>query len=140
MQLPLTLALHPSRRLGLLLAALHLGAVVSALLISIPWWIRLSLLAAILASAWHQLSRLTGQSRICRLVLRADGRLEFSRLDGSCGEAQVHPQTTVTSLLAILLLRQEGRTEALVVAPDALDAEDFRLLRLWLRWRAARNE
>ena len=139
MQLPLTLSLRPSCRLGLLLAAAHGGAVAAALLISIPWWLKLVLLAAILASALHQLLRLTGQRRICRLILRDDGRLEFSRIDGSCGEARIHPQTTVTSLLAVLLLRQEGRIEALVLLPDALDAEDFRLLRLWLRWRAARD-
>jgi toxin CptA len=140
MQLPLTVSLRPSRRLGVLLVFAHLCAVAAAWLITIPWSIKLALFAAILASAGYQLFRLTGQGRIRRLILKDDGHLEFSRVDGSGGEARIHPQTTVTSLLAVLLLRQEGRIEALVLLPDALNAEDFRLLRLWLRWCVARDQ
>lgn len=139
MQLPLTLELQPSYRLALLLAVAHLCAVAAAWLLSIPWWIKLALLAVILASAGHQLLRLTGQSRIRRLILKDEGYLEFLREDGTSGEARVHPQTTVTPLLVVLLLRQAGRIEALALLPDALDAEDFRLLRLWLRWCVARD-
>jgi toxin CptA len=140
MLLPLTLTLHHSRRLGLLLGAMHLGAATAASLISIPWWIKLVLLSLILASALRQLFGLTGKNRICRLTLKDDGRLEFSREDGSGGEARLHPQSTVTSPLVVLLLRLEGRVESLVFLPDSLDEEDFRQLRLWLRWCAPGNE
>lgn len=142
MQLPFTLSLHPSRQLAALLAAAHGLAAAAVLSLSLPWWLMLVLLAAILASAWRGLARLTSSHRICRLTLRDDGQLEFLRVDGSGGEARVQPQTTVTAFLCVLLLRAQGRGEALVplvLLPDALDAEDFRLLRLWLRWRAGRE-
>ncbi|HUY01834.1 MAG TPA: protein YgfX [Rhodocyclaceae bacterium] len=140
MQLPATLSLRRSRRLAALLAGAHALAAAVVLSLALPWWLKIVLLAAILVSTWRRLNRLRGPGRICRLTLRADGRLEFSRVDGSCGVASVHPQTTVTAFLCVLLLRIQARVEALVLLPDALDAEDFRLLRLWLRWRAARSD
>ncbi len=139
MQLPLTLELQPSHRLALLLAVAHLCALAAAWLLFIPWWTKFALLAAILASGGYQLLRLNGRSRIRRVILKEGGRLEFSRVDGSSGEARIHPQTTVTPLLVVMLLRRQGRIEALVLLPDALGAEDFRLLRLWLRWCLARD-
>jgi hypothetical protein len=30
-----------------------------------------------------------------------------------------------------------GRSRAAVILPDAADAEDFRRLRVWLKWRVA---
>ena len=140
MQLPVTLSLRRSRRLAALLAAAHVLAAAAVLSLSLPWWLKIVLLTAILGSIWRSLIRLRGPGRICRLTLREDGRLEFSRVDGSCGVASVHPQTTVTAFLCVLLLRAQARVEALVLLPDALAAEDFRLLRLWLRWCAAGSD
>ncbi len=134
------LTLRPPYRLGWLLAGVHLCAIAAAWLITIPWWLKLVLLAAILASAGQQLFRLTGSRRIRCLILKDDGHLEFSRVDGSGGEARIHPQTTVTPFLVILLFRASQGSEALVLLPDALSAEDFRLLRLWLRWCVASAE
>ena len=139
MQLPLTLSLRRSRRLTVLLVAAHALAAAAAFFLFPHWWLMLFLLAVILISAGLTLRRLGSPDRICRLTLRGDGQLAFSRADGSAGEARLHPQTTVMAFLCVLLLRVRGRVEALVLLPDALDAEDFRQLRLWLRWRGARE-
>lgn len=140
MQLPFTLELHPSQRLTILLAAAHGLALAALMAVSLPLWIKLALTMLVLASIWLNLNGLSGPRSIVSLTLREDGILEFSRRDGSSGEARPHPHTTVTSLMTIMLLRQQGRIEALVLLPDALAAEDFRLLRLWLRWRSAGKE
>ena len=137
MQLPVTLSLRRSRRLTVLLAAAHASAAAAALCLSPHWRLMLFLLTAILISAGLSLRRLGSPDRICRLTLKDDGQLVFSRADGSTGEARLHPQTTVMAFLCVLLLRVRDRVEALVLLPDALDAEDFRQLRLWLRWRGA---
>lgn len=137
MQLPLTLSLQSSRQLVVLVAATHVLAAAAVLLLPPSWWLKLFLLVTILVSAWRSLVRLAGQRRICSLTLEADGRLAFERVDGSAGQARMHPQTTVTAFLCVLLLRVQGRVEALLLLPDALSPEDFRQLRLWLRWRAA---
>ena len=111
-----------------------------AMLVPIHFWIKLALLMLVLASAWGNLRRQHGPKSIVSLSLRGDGQLEFSRRDGTRGEARVHPHTTVTAQLVVLLLRQAGRSEVLVLMPDALASEDFRLLRLWLRWRTAADK
>jgi hypothetical protein len=40
------------------------------------------------------------------------------------------------SFLVVLLYRQEGRLRGLTLLGDSLTAEDFRQVRLWLRWRS----
>ncbi|MDD5177345.1 MAG: hypothetical protein PHQ05_13080 [Sterolibacterium sp.] len=137
MQLPSTLTLHPSKRLALLLLVAHGGALGLIAAVPLPFWIKLVLLLGVLLSAWHALKCSQGRQRIVRLTLREDGVLDYARLGGEVGEAHVHPQTTVTPQLTVVLLRSKRRIEPLVLLPDSLDAEEFRKLCLWLRWRAA---
>lgn len=73
------------------------------------------------------------------MLLRTDGKLEYTRANGESGESLIHPHTTVTAQLTILLLRLGKRVEALVLLADSLNQEDFRRLRLWLRWQAGAN-
>ena len=137
MQLPVSLKLQPSRRLALLLLAVHGGTLGVIASMTLSGWIKLALLLGILWSAWRVLKNLQGRQRIIRLTLRRDGLLDYSRLNGETGEARIHPHTTVTPQLAVVLLRSAGRIEPLVLLADSLDAEEFRQLRLWLRWQAA---
>jgi toxin CptA len=52
-------------------------------------------------------------------------------LDGTLGENHfVSPALVVVELQAPL-----GRRKTLILAPDSLPADDFRRLRVWLRWR-----
>ena len=48
----------------------------------------------------------------------------------------------VSPLLTVLSLRMlgAGGSRSLVVTPDALGADEFRRLRVWLRWRGARAD
>ena len=136
MLLPLTIELRPSRQLGVLLLIMHAGALAATVASVLPWAGQLFLAAAIMTSAWLTMRRLSGPGRVCSLTLRADGLLELERTAGLGGEARVLAQSTVAAWLVALLLRCEGAREALTILPDALDPDDFRALRLWLRWRA----
>ena len=137
MQLPVTLTLQPSRRLALLLLAVHGCALGVIAAITLPDWIKLALMLGIIWSAWRTLKSFRGRQRIVCLTLRRDGLLDYSRLNGEAGEARIHPHTTVTPQLTVLLLRSSRRIEPLVLLADSLDTEEFRQLRLWLRWQAA---
>ena len=137
MQLPISLPLIPSRRLALLLLGAHCGALIAASSVALPAWIKLLVLAGIVMSAWRSQQGLFGARRIVLLTLHDQGVLEFIRLNDEPGEARVHPHSTITPLLAVLLLRQKKRLGTLVLLPDSLTKEDFRRLRLWLRWQAA---
>jgi hypothetical protein len=67
--------------------------------------------------------------------LGGDGSIEIVGADGTASEAVVHPHTLVLSFLVVLLYRCQGRLRALTLLGDSLAEEDFRQLRLWLRWR-----
>ncbi len=136
MQLPYSFKLQRSRQLDLLLLCAHAGALAAAALAALPWWLRLALATAVVASAWLSRRRLAGDMRICALNLRADGRLDFERAGGIKGVASVLAQSTVSAWLTVLLLSSGERREAMCILPDALTPEDFRVLRLWLSWRA----
>ncbi|MFA7279686.1 MAG: protein YgfX [Sterolibacterium sp.] len=136
MQLPLALTLQGSRRLDLLLLAAHGFALAVLGAISAPDWMRWILLLLVCCSFGLTWQRTHGVKRIVRLLLRADGKLEYVRSNGETGETRVHPHSTVTPYLTVLLLRFDMRLEALVLLPDSLPEEAYRQLRLWLRWQA----
>lgn len=139
MQLPVTLSLQPSRRLALLLLVAHGGMLTVIAFAGLDVWFKLVFLAAVFLSAATQIARLYGRRSIVRLTLHADGVLEYMRRDDESATALIHQQSTVTSVLVVLLLKRESYLEALVVAPDALPCDDFRKLRLWLRWVAMKG-
>ncbi|MFA4968694.1 MAG: protein YgfX [Sulfuritalea sp.] len=129
---PLSVSLRPSRRLLLIQLAAHVVAAAAVLAASLPPWLAAILLVLIGAS----LARVRAKSPLSMLVLRGDGRLETVGADGTASEAVVHPHTLVLSFLVVLLYRQQGRLRALTLLADSLAAEDYRQLRLWLRWRS----
>jgi len=136
-RLPLVLKLRRSRRLDILLLTMHAAALAAVGLAALPLWSRSLLAAATIVSAWLTMRGLGGPERVCSLTLRADGLLDLERSSGLVGEASVLAQSTVTSWLTVLLLRRDARRETLAILPDALHPDDFRALRLWLRWRAS---
>jgi toxin CptA len=73
---------------------------------------------------------------VASLILGGDGDIEIVGVDGTASEAVVHPHTLVLSFLVVLLYRSQGRLRFLTLLGDSLAAEDFRRLRLWLRWRS----
>ncbi len=129
----LQLSLRPSRSLLLVELAAHLAAAGAVLAATLPSWQAILLLLLIGTS----LARLRGISPVATLLLHGDGRLETADVDGAPCEAGVHPHTLVLPFLVVLLYRQEGRLRAMTVLADSLAAEDFRQLRLWLRWRSS---
>ena len=129
---PLSVSLKPSRRLLVIQSAAHVLAVAAVLASAVPSWLAAVLLLMIGAS----LARLRRTLPVGHLVLHGDGRLETVGADGTVSEALVHPHTLVLSFLVVLLYRQQGRANAVTLLGDSLAPEDFRQLRLWLRWRS----
>jgi len=129
---PLTVQLHPSRRLRAIQVVAHGVAGVSVILADVPIWLAFLLAAAIAVSLWRQWRRLPPHA----LILRDGGHFEKVGADGTASGAEVHPATVVTAALVVLVHRQQGRNRALTLLGDSLSPEDGRQLRLWLRWRA----
>ncbi|MCX7147823.1 MAG: hypothetical protein NTY05_00200 [Rhodocyclales bacterium] len=129
---PLSISIKPSRRLLLIQSLAHVAAAGAVLAATLPSWLAVALLILTGAS----LARLRQALPVAALVLNGDGGLETVGADGTASEAVVHPHTFVLSFLVVLLYRQEGRLRSLTLLSDSLAAEDFRQLRLWLRWRS----
>jgi toxin CptA len=129
---PLAVALKPSRRLFLFQVVAHALAAGAVLAATVPSWLMALLLLPIAIS----LARMRRKARPAGLILRADGGLEIVGADGTASDAVLHPHSLVLSFLVVLLYRQEGSLHALTLLGDSVTAEDFRQVRLWLRWRS----
>ncbi len=134
MQFPLHIDLRHSRRLSFLIVLLH--AVAGGCLWVLPWHLaaRGVLLAMVGWSAWQALR----PSSVVGLRLTEGGELALLSAVDEPVYVAVQADSTVFSELIVLRVRDEehGRLSSLVLLPDSMRAEHFRLLRLWLRWLA----
>lgn len=70
------------------------------------------------------------------ITLAADDHVMITCLDGSTFRGEVLPGSVVHPTLTVLNLRVLGRRLSyhVIVMPDAVEAQAFRQLRVWLRW------
>ena len=128
----LSFSLKPSRRLLLIQSLAHLVAAGAVLAATLPAWLAVIFLLLLGASLAHMRRQLP----VVSLRLSGDGVIEIVGADGTASEAVAHPHTLVLSFLVVLLYRQQDRLRSMTLLEDSLTAEDFRQLRLWLRWRS----
>lgn len=137
MQFPVIIRLHRSRSLFVLLVSFHALAFGCVFFTQWPWFWRLLLLGMILCSAVFSLLR---PSRNEIAGFRIDSKQNFECL--SCGEdyipCDILAGSTVFRRLVVLRLRvgKTRRVTTQAVFEDQMSADEFRMLRLWLRWRA----
>jgi hypothetical protein len=129
---PVFIGLRRSKLLIGALSLMHCAAAGAALAVSWPLPARIALLAALAVSFPYSLRR----PRIASLRLYGDGALECLTLDGAVLALAPFPDTTVFPWLVVLRLKAEGEKGVipLPLFPDSMSREEFRILRLWLRW------
>ena len=134
MQFPIVIGLHRSILLVILLVLVHAVAACCLVVLPSSWPLRCLLLLAVGCSLVCALR----SPRIVGLRLAARDRLECLQGDGDRVAATVLDDSTVFTRLIVLRLRigDETRASSLVLLPDQMSAEQFRVLRLWLRWHA----
>lgn len=129
------------QRSSLLLGALtaaNLGALVIMLTMPLPAWPRVGIAILILASMthtfWHHWLR---RSRYAVIGLSAsrDGLKIETRTDGWM-DAEILGSSFVSPWLTVLNLKLSQRRlpAHVVLLPDMLDHDEFRRLRVWLKW------
>jgi hypothetical protein len=109
----------------------HAGAAGAVLTADLPPWLAMVFLLLVGAS----LARSRRVPAVESFTLGDDGRLHIAGPQGS-GPVVLHPHTLVLAFMVVLLYRQDGRLRSITVLDDSLAPEDFRQLRLWLRWRS----
>lgn len=134
---PLVLTLTPSRRLRHARWAMHLLAMPAVLLADLPTWAQAGLLASIAASLLA-----TVRQRMTPLTMRLETEGTLRIRVGEHWEAvAVLPDSVVLPWLTVLRYRHgQGPVKSWVILADALPADAFRRLRIWLRWRAVMGE
>ena len=137
MQLPITIGLHRSSFLGWLTVLVALVANVAILFFPVSWVLRLALLVVVgvlAVFARYSLSRAMPCIR-----LEADGQI--SLLDQGMGEPhllRLLPHPVVHPWLTVFRLQDgSGARFVMIATIDSLGKEDFRRLRVFLRWRAS---
>ncbi|MCX7627470.1 MAG: hypothetical protein N2Z69_03550 [Methylophilaceae bacterium] len=133
--------LHSSRQLLAVLTIAHLGAAAALLVVPVPFWLQLSCGLTILASLVHSVRHHAMRQGAGAIVaLRTSGRgMEVQTTDGNWLMVEVLGSSLVTPWLTVLHLRPtpHRRRVPLVLLPDMLLPQDYRRLRVWLRWQDA---
>lgn len=134
---------RPSRQLALALAAAHLGAAAAVASVDLPLAVTALLLLAVAASlAWSIYgSALLRTAHSIVAVDLGEGRaLAYRTRLGDWHKAVLSGSTFVAPWLTILVLRAPDSRLAryAVIVPDRVSAEDFRRLRVFLRWHTAK--
>ncbi|HPX89530.1 MAG TPA: hypothetical protein PL133_09700 [Methylophilaceae bacterium] len=145
---PLNLTFRPSRILLCILIAAALFFIAMMFVVPASWrywsafrWILTSLimLATIYFIAKNALLSLPWS--YVGLSVDSKNQLQLLRKDGVRLDVLVLPGTTVTAFLTVVhcqaklpTLLQKILTFKVLILPDMLNAEDYRLLRIWLRW------
>lgn len=132
--------LRPSRILAAILVLAHGAAIAMVILAGMPLWLELIAVAALVASLAFNVRQsvlLRAPDAVIGIEIAPDDKFSIQTRRGAWIECEVLGSTYVISVLTILNLRRtdSGRIARAVILPDSLDAEDFRKLRVWLRWK-----
>jgi toxin CptA len=133
----LRLDLRPSRRLAGLLLVVH-GLALLAAWVSFDGWIRYSAMLAIAVSGACSLARVVrrGSRPAVSLEFHGDGRASWRNGRGGWHEGRLARGNFVSAALVVLGLEQaQRRRKWVVLMADSTSPEEFRRLRVWLRWR-----
>lgn len=131
--------LRPSYRLAAILLAVHAAVAGLLMTLPLPSWLTLSAALLLLASVMHTVHRhalLRGGQAVTTLTFSDRETLRVSLRDGSSHVGRVLGSSTVGTMLTVLNLALDGRRLPVhvVLLGDSLSADDFRRLRVWLRW------
>ena len=132
MRFPISIELHRSGTLFVLLLLFHLLATGCVLVVPWPWAIRLIVLVFVGLSASHSMR----SPKIVGPRLPTLDRLDCLMSDGNQHEGTILPDSTVFSRLIVLRLKvgEERRVSSLTLLPDQMSVDEFRVLGHWLRW------
>jgi len=135
----LKISIKPSRRLALVLCAAHAAAAGAVLIVEFPIWLKIVLVLIIGASCGVYLygtALLLSSTAVVGLEISDDGVLSFQMRCGEWCTGRLLGSSFVSPHLTVLNIGIEGKFFArhVVILPDCVDAEDFRRLRVRLRW------
>jgi len=133
----LRIEIKPSRSLVCILGIAHALALLSAW-VGLSGWPQFLVLVGALLSVTGCLvvALLVSPSAAHALELHPDGRASWRDRAGLWHEGRLGGQRFATPALVVLGLEQAQRgCRWVVLMPDSINDDEFRRLRVWLRWR-----
>jgi toxin CptA len=129
----------PSPTLAIALCAAHLAAAVAIWHSALPLPLRgvsIGVIAAALGWSLRSRALLRLASAIVALEITAAGQISFLTRRGTSHACELLGTSYVSPRLTILNLQARGCRLArhVLLVPDNVDTQDFRRLRIWLRW------
>ena len=134
---PVVVAVSPSRIVLAWTLALAIATFVVTLTLPFAWWIHVVDAVAFASWArWKLVELRRGRHAVCSLRIGGDRRISLTRADGRSMHGRLLPSTYVGARLTTLVWRPDGRqlAHAESLLPDMLSADDFRRLRILLRY------
>jgi toxin CptA len=134
---PVEISLRPSRLTAAWTLVLAAATLSLSFTLPIDGW--LNAVAAVLLAAWSVLAlrrHAYGGRALRRFRLEGDRTLLVTTRDGRARRGRVLPASYVDARLTTVVWRPEGHclARAECILPDALRSEDFRRLRVFLRY------
>lgn len=138
---PLKVELPPSRRMAYFLAAAHAAAVLVLAWMPLPLWSIVAASLVLAVTAWRTISRQAlrrGPDAVTALEISDRETLHVRSGDGVWHAGEVLGSSTVGAGLVVLNIRTGQRTRRhVVITGDGINRDDFRRLRVRLRWGPA---
>ena len=136
----LHISLNPSRLLAAILITAHAGAIGLILNVELPQWVKFAAAVGLVIQCIIVVYRdalLRGAKPIIALEVTSDHGINIQTRRGGWQECKVLGSTYVTPFLTIMNLRLSGERMArhVTLLPDSLDRDEFRRLRVWLKWK-----
>jgi len=132
-------SVRSSRIIASVLLIVHTGAAAILIPLDLPLWWKTAVGAAIAASLLHSICqhalRRTRRG-VVAIEVRDQCAAAIAGRDGSWRDARILGSTWVSPWLTVLNLKVHGERFAthVVLVADSIDREDFRKLRVLLRW------
>lgn len=131
--------LQSSRRLAAVLIAAHAAVAGLLPLLPLPAWALSGMVLLLTANAAHAVAHHAlrrGRRAVTALDFGDREQVHVGWRDGSWRTGRILGTSTVGATLTVLNIALAGRRLPLhvVVPGDSLAADDFRRLRVWLRW------
>jgi toxin CptA len=136
----LSVHLKSSLRLTIILSLAHLVAAGLLWPLALPFSIKVTVIVVLIISLIYYLRRdalLTAKDAVVVFELSDDMQCTLTKRSGESIACTILGSTFVAPYLTVLNLKSAGKLfmRSVVIMPDGIDAEEFRCLRVWLRWK-----
>lgn len=134
------ISVRPSVLIAIAVSIVHVGAAAVLWVVPVPAVFKAAVTLAIAVSLIYFMARdaaLHAARSIVALELRDDGEIACQTRDGAWLGCELLGSSYVTPGMTVINLRLRGSVgyRRVILVLDNMDAEDFRRLRTWLRWR-----